>query len=196
MQVRLIVVDGAKPAAFMLRLPTVIGRSADAKIKLPASTVSRHHCELYEYDGQLAVRDLDSSNGTVVNGHKIKGPTLLTEQDDLTIGPVTMRTICQPGADPAPASPGGEPTADTAPTAAEVAGSAKVDVRDDPRDEDSVLAYSENSTGSFIGIAPTADNSPTSDIADLPVFEGQDNEKTHIDADDSKLSSFLNGLDG
>lgn len=91
MQVRLEVVRGAKTKEIILRLPSVIGRGGDAKIKLPASTVSRHHCEIYEYDGQIAVRDLASSNGTIVNGHKIKGPTFLTPEDELTIGPLTAR---------------------------------------------------------------------------------------------------------
>lgn len=91
MQVRMRVLQGAQAADLCLHLPTVIGRGGDSKLKLPASTVSRHHCEIYEYEGQIVVRDLDSSNGTIVNGHKIKGPTFLTAEDDLTIGPITAR---------------------------------------------------------------------------------------------------------
>lgn len=91
MQVRMEVLRGAKTKEIMLRLPTVIGRGGDSKVKLPASTVSRHHCEIYEHEGQIVVRDLNSSNGTVVNGHKIKGPTYLTPDDELTIGPITAK---------------------------------------------------------------------------------------------------------
>ena len=95
MRAKLEILSGAKPGIFYLRLPSVIGRSGDAKIKLPAATVSRNHCELYLYEGQLVVRDLGSSNGTIVNGHRVDLPTLLTPEDELTIGPVTMRAILE-----------------------------------------------------------------------------------------------------
>ena len=91
MQVRLEVIRGAKTKEMQLRLPSVIGRGGQARLKVPASTVSRHHCEIYEFEGSIAVRDLGSSNGTVVNGHKIVGPTFLTSEDELTIGPITAR---------------------------------------------------------------------------------------------------------
>lgn len=91
MQVRLEVIRGAKTREMQLRLPSVIGRGGQARLKVPASTVSRHHCEIYEFEGEIAVRDLGSSNGTIVNGHKINGPTFLTPEDELTIGPITAR---------------------------------------------------------------------------------------------------------
>ena len=91
MKAKLEVVSGAKPACLEIRMPTVIGRSNSATVKLRGSTVSRQHCELYEYEGQVVVRDLESSNGTVVNGHKIEAPTFLTPDDLLTVGPVTLR---------------------------------------------------------------------------------------------------------
>ena len=91
MEAKLEVIRGAKPVALTLRLPTIIGRGSDSKIKLAASTVSRNHCELYEYEGQLVVRDLGSSNGTFVNGHKINAATFLTAEDELEVGPVWFR---------------------------------------------------------------------------------------------------------
>lgn len=117
MQVRMRVLQGAKAADLCLRLPTVIGRGGDSKLKLPASTVSRHHCEIYEYEGQVVVRDLGSSNGTIVNGHKIKGPTFLTSEDDLTIGPITARLELVDSSEPASVTPAPEPES----TPAEVA---------------------------------------------------------------------------
>ena len=96
MQAKLEVMRGAKTREICLRLPSVICRGGDSKVKLPASTVSRHHCEIYEHDGQIVVRDLGSSNGTLVNGHKIKGPTFLTPEDEVTIGPLTARISPMP----------------------------------------------------------------------------------------------------
>ncbi len=94
MQARLEVVRGAKTKEILLKLPAVIGRGGNARVKLPASTVSRHHCEVYEFEGQIAIRDLGSANGTAVNGHRIQGPTFLTPEDEVTIGPLTARLHC------------------------------------------------------------------------------------------------------
>jgi FHA domain/Domain of unknown function (DUF1707) len=46
----------------------VIGRSSACEIVLGDDTVSRRHAELRYKDGRWLLRDLDSSNGTYVNG--------------------------------------------------------------------------------------------------------------------------------
>ncbi|MCA9264992.1 MAG: FHA domain-containing protein [Planctomycetales bacterium] len=109
------VVSGAKPARIRLRLPTIIGRSRTATVKVRNSLVSRQHCEIYAYEGELAVRDLGSSNGTLVNGYVIEEPTILEPGDELTIGPVTLRADYLPGrigtnADEPPGEPHPTPT--------------------------------------------------------------------------------------
>jgi hypothetical protein len=51
------------------RLPAVIGRGPDSAIPLDADlNVSRRHAEVYEWNGVLRIRDLNSSHGTQVNG--------------------------------------------------------------------------------------------------------------------------------
>ena len=90
------VVCGAKPARIRLRLPTVVGRSNDASVKVRNPLVSRQHCEIYEYEGELAVRDLNSSNGTLINGQPVDEPTILGPGDELTVGPVTLRAVYSP----------------------------------------------------------------------------------------------------
>ena len=49
----------------------VIGRSSSCQIVLGDDTVSRRHAELRFEDGRWLLRDLDSSNGTYVNGRWI-----------------------------------------------------------------------------------------------------------------------------
>ncbi len=93
MEAKLIVVGGdEKSRQFELHLPTVIGRSRGTDLRLKHPLVSRTHCEVFEVDGMLMVRDLGSLNGTFV------GPTRISEQampvnpgDLLTVGPVTFR---------------------------------------------------------------------------------------------------------
>lgn len=68
-----------------------IGRHDDCVIRIRSSQVSRRHCEVFEADGSLIVRDLGSSNGTFVNGDRIEAPRVLHPGDALTVGGVTLR---------------------------------------------------------------------------------------------------------
>ncbi len=105
MDVTLVVVGGKTHAAEVkLSLPTVIGRGPDCKVRLPQPLVSRRHCELFEAQGRLIVRDLDSMNGTYVGSQRVEEAEL-PHEGLLTIGAVTFRAIYQPG-EPA-ASDGG-----------------------------------------------------------------------------------------
>ena len=71
------------------RLPVTIGRGAEADIRLPDRWVSRRHCVIDRVDDQLVVRDLGSSNGTLVNGSHI-GESILLPADRLTVGMTTF----------------------------------------------------------------------------------------------------------
>ena len=92
---KLVIVGGgdAKVSEIQLKLPTTIGRSSEAKVKLPHPLVSRKHCELFERDGQLIVRDLGSLNGTYIDSNKIEREQPLGPNQLLTLGTVTFRAI-------------------------------------------------------------------------------------------------------
>ena len=94
-EAKLIVVEGATEAEIILKLPTIIGRSGEASLKVRTSVVSREHCRLYEKDGALYVEDLNSSNGTFVNEEKITAITPIDTGDFLTVGPVTLEVVCE-----------------------------------------------------------------------------------------------------
>jgi len=55
---------------------TTIGRSADCEVKLKAGDVSKQHCRLVVRPGRVIVEDLDSANGTFVNGEAIESAVL------------------------------------------------------------------------------------------------------------------------
>lgn len=60
-----------KATEISLPLPILIGRGQSATLILPHPLVSRRHCELYEQDGNLMVRDLGSLNGTFVGSRQV-----------------------------------------------------------------------------------------------------------------------------
>ena len=94
LKAKLVVVGGdAKAAEISLSLPTVIGRGRDANLTLPHPLVSRQHCELFEKEGMLHVRDLKSLNGTYVGSQRIEASSILSPDQLLTIGNVTFRAI-------------------------------------------------------------------------------------------------------
>ena len=95
MNAKLVIVGGdAKSTSVSLkRLPATIGRAREATITLPHALVSRQHCEIFENDDQLFVKDLKSLNGTYVNNQKISDSTPLLDGQLLTLGNVTFRAV-------------------------------------------------------------------------------------------------------
>jgi len=70
--------------------PLIIGRSPDVDIVINDSNVSRRHAEVGRTSEGVAVRDLQSTNGTWVNGHRITAVSL-SPRDDVTVGPLHFR---------------------------------------------------------------------------------------------------------
>jgi len=84
--------DGEPEKTFRI-LPGVartIGRSTGADFILDAALVSRVHCQLLALgDGELEVRDLESTNGTYVNGNRIERARL-SPGDKVQVGRVEL----------------------------------------------------------------------------------------------------------
>ncbi len=69
-----------------------IGRSKENDVVLDEdSNISRNHAEIFQDDdGKVFLTDLDSANGTYVNGKKISGSTLLNQLDIVKIGKTVL----------------------------------------------------------------------------------------------------------
>ena len=70
-----------------------IGRSSSCDISVDDSEISRRHAEVTSHEGTLVVRDLDSTNGTKVNGRTIGAPTALTAGDVILIGNTEISVV-------------------------------------------------------------------------------------------------------
>jgi len=62
-----------------------LGRGYDCAVVLDDATVSKHHARV-GIEGRAWIEDLQSTNGTFVNGHRIEGITWLRRGDRIALG--------------------------------------------------------------------------------------------------------------
>ncbi len=62
-----------------------IGRHSSCDIVLPDRRVSRFHARLVRKEHRYFIEDLDSKNGTFVNGEPVEAPTPLNDGDEISI---------------------------------------------------------------------------------------------------------------
>ena len=91
MEARLHLIKG-NPKGKQVEIPSgtlTVGRAEDSDLIIASTRVSRHHCEIINEEGKLAIRDKGSGNGTFVNGAKIEEQAL-DAADEVRIGPLTF----------------------------------------------------------------------------------------------------------
>jgi pSer/pThr/pTyr-binding forkhead associated (FHA) protein len=74
----------------------VIGRSSELDMVLVEDMVSRKHAKISTAGGQITIQDLGSTNGTFVNGEKIK-KVRLKEGDRILIGTSIIKLVAVDG---------------------------------------------------------------------------------------------------
>jgi FHA domain/Domain of unknown function (DUF4388) len=72
----------------------VIGRSSELDMVLVEDMVSRKHAKISFSDGKITIEDLGSTNGTFVNGEKVK-QARLKEGDRILIGTSILKLVHQ-----------------------------------------------------------------------------------------------------
>jgi serine/threonine protein kinase len=65
---------------------STLGRTVGNDVVIQDATVSRHHARLFFHDGHWLIEDLQSANGTFVNGTRVLRPTVLQHGDELRLG--------------------------------------------------------------------------------------------------------------
>ncbi len=71
---------------------TLVGRGEGCDLRLEHKSVSKLHCVLVKTDGLILLRDLGSTNGTRVNGQRVRRAALLPN-DLLNIASLKFRVI-------------------------------------------------------------------------------------------------------
>jgi predicted component of type VI protein secretion system len=64
----------------------VIGRSRECDVVLADANVSRRHAEIRPSAAGWTVADLGSTNGVLVNGHRVSGAEVLRPGDRIALG--------------------------------------------------------------------------------------------------------------
>jgi phosphoserine phosphatase RsbU/P len=85
--------DGAKERFPLVKNRVTIGRSRESDIFLPDQWLSRHHAEILQRADGYYVLDLQSKNGTLLNGQPVKDERRLREGDVITLGEHSL-TFC------------------------------------------------------------------------------------------------------
>ncbi len=62
-----------------------IGRTPSNDVRIPEPGVSSSHARILYTDGSLTLIDLDSTNGTFVNGQRIQGPQMVQPGDEVYV---------------------------------------------------------------------------------------------------------------
>lgn len=71
--------------------PVVVGRSPSSDIVVEEPYVSSTHARFTLQGPALVLEDLNSTNGTLVNGHLIDQPVTLRDGDEVQVGDTIMR---------------------------------------------------------------------------------------------------------
>lgn len=126
----ILLLEGAATTFELTQDETVIGRHPECTLQIQSNMVSRKHARVVKQNGAFLVEDMGSGNGTFVNGKKIEGPTSLSHEDRIKLGPVLLRfeSPLAPGERPAAPQPA---AAGRATTTSEAAATFNLEMDDD-----------------------------------------------------------------
>ncbi len=85
--------DLAPGREFPLLAAATIGRAGHSLVVLTDTFVSSQHALIFLKEGRRVLRDRGSTNGTLVNGHRISGDHILRDGDQIMVGTTMLRYV-------------------------------------------------------------------------------------------------------
>ena len=77
----------------LISASVTLGRSPDCEIVVDCSEASRQHASITRQEGRLTIEDLGSTNGTILNGKRLRKPEVLGGGDIVYIGQVYYQVV-------------------------------------------------------------------------------------------------------
>jgi DNA-binding winged helix-turn-helix (wHTH) protein len=83
----LLALDGPTPNQYwtLVEDAVILGRDDEADVMLPDRQVSRQHIRIFREHDQYYITDLESKNGTWVNGQRLEGTRQLSDGDEIHV---------------------------------------------------------------------------------------------------------------
>ncbi|GFP23256.1 hypothetical protein HKBW3S44_01115 [Candidatus Hakubella thermalkaliphila] len=78
--------EGRRGEIFSVRDLMIIGRNPECHLPLADAYASSQHARIFFQDGGIFIEDLDSTNGTFVNGIRVSDPSALEDGAQIQIG--------------------------------------------------------------------------------------------------------------
>jgi pSer/pThr/pTyr-binding forkhead associated (FHA) protein len=97
MQVKLKILKGPSQGK-EVKIPSpkcLIGREEGCHLRAQSDAVSRRHCVIIISENEVVVRDLNSRNGTFVNGLRVTEEVVLLSGDTLRVGPLEFEVLAE-----------------------------------------------------------------------------------------------------
>jgi len=92
-----LLVNGARQPVEITEEGITLGRGEAASVRVASNAVSRVHARIFLKEGRPHVTDLQSLNGTSVNGELLSGPAPIKEGDTITLGEIPVQWVGEEG---------------------------------------------------------------------------------------------------
>ncbi|MFO0964302.1 MAG: FHA domain-containing protein [Gemmataceae bacterium] len=98
MKLSLVVMNAGKASGQVIPINLAqftIGRDPQCNLRPASALISKRHCALLVRDGEVFLRDFDSTNGSSVNEEPVKGEVAVKNGDVLKIGPLQFKVAIE-----------------------------------------------------------------------------------------------------